>query len=95
MGSEDGATRAAAVRRICPCRMPREVFDRLRRDAKRLQKDPSPLVRANARHVEQDAREVASTEGQYERWQEYREQEEERVAAPPRRGSRCRPHRGR
>src|SRR5262249_46440447 len=63
MQSPDEEARARAVREICPCRMPWEVFDRLRRAAKRLQKDPSPLVRANALHIEQDAREVASTEG--------------------------------
>src|SRR5205823_11590985 len=68
MGSPDEMTRMRAVRDVCPCRMPWEVFDRLRRAAKPLQKDPSPLVRANARHIEQDAREVASMESLSERY---------------------------
>src|ERR1051326_380502 len=67
MRSEDEVTRANAVRQICPCRMPWEVFDRWRRAAKRLRQDPSPLVRANALHIEQDAREVAACESLAER----------------------------
>jgi hypothetical protein len=58
--------RAKAVRQICPCRMPWDVFSRLRKAAKRLQKDPSSLVRANARHVEEDARQIESLEALYE-----------------------------
>jgi hypothetical protein len=73
MHSEDEVTRANAVRQICPCRMPWEVFDRLRKAAKPLQKDPSPLVRANALHIEEDAREVASLEALSERLQEWEE----------------------
>ena len=76
--SSDERTRARAVREICPCRMPWEAFDRLRPAAKRLQHDPSPEVRANARHIEQDAREVASMESLSERYQEYQEVEGER-----------------
>jgi hypothetical protein len=83
--SPDELTRMRAVRDICPCRMPWEVFDRLRRAAKGLQKDPSPLVRANARHVEEDARHVASVESLSERYQEYQEVEEERQAEEARR----------
>jgi hypothetical protein len=71
--SADEVTRANAVRQICPCRMPWEVFDRLRKAAKPLQKDPSPLVRANALHIEEDAREVASLEALSERLQEREE----------------------
>jgi hypothetical protein len=74
--SADEVTRASAVRQICPCRMPWEVFDRLRKAAKSLQKDPSPLVRANALHIEQDAREVASMEALNERLQEREDAED-------------------
>ena len=84
MQSPDEMTRVRAVREICPCRMPWEVFDRLRSAAKRLQKDPSALVRANARHIEEDARHVASVEAAKERYQEYQEVEEERQAAAAR-----------
>src|SRR5438093_10230075 len=59
MQSPDEMTRVRAVREVCPCRIPWEQFDRLRKAAKPLQKDPSPEVRANALHIEQDAREVA------------------------------------
>jgi hypothetical protein len=79
--SAEEVTRANAVRQICPCRMPWEVFERLRKAAKPLHKDPSPLVRANALHIEEDAREVASLEAIAERLQEWEEEEKE---APPR-----------
>jgi hypothetical protein len=84
--SEDELTRAHAVREICPCRMPWEVFDRLRKAARLLRKDPSPMVRANALHVEEDAREVASLEALAERLQEWEEREEDVVPRPDRRG---------
>ena len=84
--SEDEVTRANAVRQICPCRMPWEVFDRLRKAAKPLQKDPSPLVRANDLHIEEDAREVASLEALHERLQEREEEEKDLAPRPDRRG---------
>ena len=83
MQSEDEQTRAQAVRQICSCRMPWDVFFRLRKAAKRLQHDPSPLVRTNALHVEEDARLVASFEAQLERVTEY---EEEAEVRPEKRG---------
>ena len=92
MQSEDEETRANAVREICSCRMPWEVFFRLRKAAKRLQQDPSPLVRANALHVEEDARLVASFEAQLEQVKEY---EEEAEARPEKQGRRRRKGRDR
>ncbi len=80
MGSEDEQVRAEAVRQICPCRMSWEVFYAFRKDAKRLQKDPSPLVRANARHIEEDAQFVGSFESEWERLQEWDDTQEERDA---------------
>jgi hypothetical protein len=62
MLSDDATIRAQALRQICPCRMPWEVFEQLRKAAKSLRKDPSPLVRANALHIEEDAKLVASFE---------------------------------
>jgi hypothetical protein len=62
MRSPDEQVRAQAVQQVCPCRVPWEVFYQVRAMAKRLQRDPSPLVRANARHVEEDARELAGLE---------------------------------
>jgi hypothetical protein len=85
MQADDEVTRAHAVRQICPCRMPWPVFNRLRKAAKRLQNDPSPLVSAHARHIEEDARAVASMESALERTKEY---EEEFASAAPRSGKR-------
>lgn len=70
MQSGDDETRARAVREICPCRMPWQVFNRLRKAAKRLQHDPNPLVAANARHIEVDAERVMAMEGSLERIRE-------------------------
>jgi hypothetical protein len=78
MRSQDAQARAKAVREICPCRMPWEVFERLRKAAKRLQNDPDPVVAANARHIEEDARQVVYCEAQVERAQE-REEESYRL----------------
>jgi hypothetical protein len=62
MQSADEHIRAQAVRQLCPCRLPWEVFRQVRPAAQRLRHDPSPLVRAQARHVEEDARELAALE---------------------------------
>jgi hypothetical protein len=67
MQSPDEHLRAAAVRQVCPCRMSWEVFGQLRKAVQRLQHDPSPLVRAHARHVEEDARELEALETLRER----------------------------
>jgi hypothetical protein len=67
MQSGDDETRARAVREICPCRMPWQMFNRLRKAAKRLQHDPNPTVAANARHIEVDAKLVMAMEGSLER----------------------------
>lgn len=61
-----------------------EVFERLRKAAKPLQKDPSPLVRADALHIEEDARLVAGFEAQMERLREYEESEESAYRAKKR-----------
>lgn len=61
--SPDELVRAKAVREACPCRVSWPVFQRLRKSVKRLQHDPSAVVRANAWHVEEDAREVLAFEG--------------------------------
>src|SRR5262245_19041655 len=68
--STDENIRARAVREICPCRMPMDVFFQLRKAAKQLQKDPSPLVGANAFHIEKDFDCVTRYEAQYDALQE-------------------------
>lgn len=62
MQSSDEQARARAVRQVCPRRLPWEVFYQVRSATQRLQHDPNPLVRANARHVEEDAWELAALE---------------------------------
>lgn len=52
--SAEPATRAKAVRSVCPCRLGFEVFEQLLAMALALQKDPDPTVRAAALHVFED-----------------------------------------
>jgi len=80
MQSADDETRARAVREICPCTMPWEVFNRLRTAAKRLQHDPNPKVAKNARHIEVDAKLVMAFEGSFERIREQMESVEDEEA---------------
>jgi len=47
--------RVKALHRVCPCGAGFVVYERFRSEVKRLQKDPSPRVRAAALHAEQDA----------------------------------------
>jgi hypothetical protein len=86
MQSADEQTRAQALRQVCPCHLPWDSFDQLRKAAKRLQHDSSPLVRANALHVEEDAREIAALEALHERVVEYDESREEAPRRRKRRG---------
>ena len=53
--SADEEVQVKALHRVCPCGAGFVVYERFRAEVKRLQKDPSPAVRAAARHVEQDA----------------------------------------
>ena len=87
MESPDEETRARAVREVCPCHMPWDGFRQLRTAAKRLQHDPSPLVRANAYHVEEDAREIAALEALHEQIAEHEEDGEEAGRWRARRGT--------
>ena len=47
--------RVTALYRVCPCGAGFGVYERFCGEVKRLQKDPSPQVRAAALHTEQDA----------------------------------------
>src|SRR5215469_11891653 len=53
--SPDEQVRVKALHRVCPCGAGFVVYERFRSELKRLQKDPSPRVRAAALHAEQDA----------------------------------------
>ncbi|HLV81063.1 MAG TPA: hypothetical protein VKT32_12315 [Chthonomonadaceae bacterium] len=61
LDSPDAATRARAVRSICPCRMGWQHFEEIIGLLERMKKDPDPMVRANALHVFQDAAEMESS----------------------------------
>jgi hypothetical protein len=86
MQSPDEHTRAEAVRQVCPCRMPWDVFRQVRKAAQRLQDDPSPLVHANALHIEEDAREIEALETLRERVAEHEERLLDAADRPRRRG---------
>ena len=88
MQSPDEDTRAQAVRQVCPCRLPWDVFGQVRKAAQRLQYDPSPRVRAQAFHVEEDAREIAALEALREWAVEHDEVVAEAARRPRRRGRR-------
>jgi hypothetical protein len=54
----DEATRARAARELCPCRTDWGVFEQNLDTLRRMTKDSSPVVRANALHVFEDAFEI-------------------------------------
>jgi hypothetical protein len=56
--SPDETARARAARELCPCRTDWGVFEQTLDTLRRMTKDPSPLVRANALHVFEDAFEI-------------------------------------
>ena len=47
---DDKKARASAAREVWPCCLACGIFRRLRHDAKQLQHEPDPLVRANTQH---------------------------------------------
>jgi len=51
--SAEEEVQVKALHRVCPCGAGFVVYARFRAEVKRLQKDPSPAVRAAALHVEQ------------------------------------------
>jgi hypothetical protein len=53
--SGDEQVRVKALHRVCPCGSGFGVYERFRGEVQRLQKDPSPRVRAAGLHAEQDA----------------------------------------
>lgn len=69
--SPNEQVRATALKRSCPCHVNWEVYERLRKPALRLRADPSPVVRALANHLEEDARVLHGLEAALERLAEY------------------------
>ena len=68
--SPDEQARVKALHRVCPCAAGFLVYERFRSEVRRLQKDPSPRVRAAALHVEQDARLIEELEAALDRAEE-------------------------
>ena len=68
--SADEQVQVKALHRVCPCGAGFVVHERFRAEVKRLQKDPSPAVRAAALHVEQDACEIEAIEAGLDRAKE-------------------------
>jgi hypothetical protein len=66
----DEDARVKALHRVCPCAVGFLVYERFRGEVKRLQKDPSPRVRAAALHVEQDACLIEELDTKLDRAQE-------------------------
>jgi hypothetical protein len=60
LDASNEATRARAARELCPCHTDWNVFEQNLDALGRMTKDPSPLVRANALHVFEDAFELVS-----------------------------------
>ena len=65
--SADEQVQVKALHQVCPCGAGFVVFERFRAEVNRLQKDPSPAVRAAALHVEQDACEIEAIEAGLDR----------------------------
>ncbi|HZT40807.1 MAG TPA: hypothetical protein VFA07_01390 [Chthonomonadaceae bacterium] len=59
--SPDESLRAKAVRSLCPCHAGWPLFEQHIPLVEALKKDPSSTVRANARHVFEDAAEMQSS----------------------------------
>ena len=85
MSSPDAAVRAAALRQSCPCHVSWDAFERLRKPAQRLRRDPDSEVRRVALHLEEDARELVEMAAQLERMRDGDEAAETRRAARSRR----------
>jgi len=58
LSAADAATRARAARELCPCHSDWGVFEQNLDVLRQMTKDASPVVRANALHVFEDAFEL-------------------------------------
>ena len=65
--SPDEQARIKALHAVCPCAAGYELYERLRGEVRRLQKGPSPQVRAVALHVEDDAGRIEEIEAGLDR----------------------------
>ena len=80
----DEAARGKAVRQVCPCRMGWEVFQDTMEPLRKMTKDPSAYVRAQALHVFQDAFQMQSMESRKEQDLARSTRQRCRQAGPPR-----------
>jgi hypothetical protein len=65
--SADADTRLRALHAVCPRGAGFVLYERLRGEVKRLQKDPDPRVQQKALHVERDACEIEAVEAGLDR----------------------------
>jgi hypothetical protein len=65
--SPDEQARVKALHAVCPCTAGFRLYEQFRGEVRRLQKDPSPRVRAIALHVEQDAGRLEEIEATLDR----------------------------
>ena len=65
--SADADIRVKALHAVCPCGAGFGLYERLRGEVKRLQKDPDSRVREMALHVERDACEIEAVAAGLER----------------------------
>src|SRR5581483_4140037 len=74
--SPDEQARVKALHAVCPCAAGYQLYEQLRVEVRRLQKDPSPRVRAVALHVEEDAGRIEEIEATLDQASERAEQGE-------------------
>jgi hypothetical protein len=74
--SPDEQARVQALHAICPCSAGYQLYEQLRGEVRRLQKDPSPRVRGVALHVEEDAGRIEEIEATLDKASERAEQGE-------------------
>ena len=65
--SADVQVRLKALKQACLCRSGFTVYERLRRDIQRLQKDPAPGVRRAAQHILDEACAIERKETELDR----------------------------
>jgi hypothetical protein len=74
--SPDEQARVEALHAVCPCGAGYRLYEQLRDEVRRLQKDPSARVRAVALHVEEDAGRIEEIEAALDKATERAEQGE-------------------
>jgi hypothetical protein len=88
--SPDPRVRAKALHESCPCHVPWEIYEQLRKPALRLRRDPDRKVRQLANHLEEDASAIEQMEASLVRYREVDELLAEKASARSKRVKRRR-----